>query len=742
MLSTNLILLPLSIANSQAVDSTDSSLEHSKLNQDIESIEVFAQKRWQSTLDVSVAVTSLDGEVIDKNYLKDTTQLGVLVPNLKISNNAGEGTTPSFNIRGVGVLDYNTSTVSPIAVYSDGVVSGSANNLSSSMYDLDNVEVLRGPQGTLFGRNTTGGAILLNAKMPSQTQEGYIRVGAAENDHTSLTGAYNLPLTNNTAVRVAFNQEDYNYSTNNLMAEQSDGGLKKTNMRIMVRTELEALTVTAKLHQEDWEGTSKPIHSLGLNKSDGSGKCQPSEMWNQECVDNFGNYNGGGDYWDVIADNGDRKNDTDSWGAALTLDWSINPNATLTSITGYKNLDRQHGWDSDGPTNTLEGSMDTDSSVFSQELTLSMQFEDAYWITGLYYFDEEIDQNNDMDLFRDFRSVPELAAIPAQFFYDNSLENKAVALYTQVDYSLTPHLILTAGLRYTDESTDYHAVGDLDVVGAYIPSLWDVSGEVEDDEFSGKLALTHKIDKNISMYYSYARGYKSGGYNAGYSTSAAQALNSEYAPEKLDAYEIGNKVVLLDKELRINSALFYYDYTDQQVFVNQASISPYHVLENAGNSTIYGAETEIYYTPSANLELNLNVGYLPEANIRSLEVDGERIDADTRLPMASDWNVSGYALYELPLGEANLITQLSFDYQSEFYFDQNKNAYTEQDDFIVFNGRITYQANEQFELSLWGKNLFDEEHSELLFDSSAALGAITELKAEGRQLGGEIRYSF
>lgn len=722
------------VEKSPAAENSDTS---SVTESDIESIVVYAQKRPQNTLDVAVAVTSLDGEEIEKQYIKDTTQLDVLVPNLKITNNAGEGTTPSFNIRGIGMMDYNTSTISPIAIYSDGVVGGSANNLSSSLYDIEYVEVLRGPQGTLFGRNTTGGAILLNSKMPIQEFEGYISAGIAENDHTSLSGALNVPFSETTAVRLAFNQEDYDYSTNNLMPDQSDGGMKKTNVRLILLSELENLTITAKIEQADWDGTSKPVGSLGINREGGGENCTPSELGNSYCLDNFGAYNGGNDYWEVIADNADRTNDTDSWGTSLTLAWQINPNTTLTSISGYKELDRDHGWDSDGPGNLIEGSMGTESSVFSQELTLAMQLGDIYWISGIFYFDEEINQDNDIDLFRDFRPYA-----GSQFFYDNTLDNTATALYTQVDYPLSSSLTVTAGLRYTDEKTDYHTISDLDTSDGYISEFWNIKGSVEDDEFSGKLALTQKLDDFTSIYYSYSRGYKSGGYNAGYNTSPAQALDQEYKPEKLNAYEVGTKLILLEQQIRLNLAAFYYDYKDQQIFVNVPSVQPFHVLKNAGDSTIYGLEGEFTYTPTQNLDLNLNVGYLPEANIGSYDNGYLSVETDNRLPFASDWNVSGYALYEMEIFSGLLISQLSFDYQSDFYFDQNENSYTQQDDFILFNGRVTFQANEQLEFSLWGKNLTDEEHSELLFDSTAALGAITELKADGRKIGAEVKYSF
>jgi iron complex outermembrane receptor protein len=712
--------------------------------QNIEIIEVYAQKRKQSINDVAIAVSVIDGEAIDRQQLKDTTQLSAQVPNLKITNNAGEGTPPAFNIRGVGMVDYNTSTISPIAVYSDGIVSGSANNLSVNLFDLAHVEVLRGPQGTLFGRNTTGGAILLRSKQPEQKFGGYINASVAEYDTLSLEGAVNIPLTDTTAMRFAISHQDYSFSTDNQLADQPDGGLKQTNLRLIVKSEFDNLTVTSKFHAEDWSGKPKPIASLGIRRVDGNGNCTPSQAGSSLCTDNFGNQIGGNDFWNVNADTADREHDTDSWGASVKLAWQLKENMLLTSISGYRSLERFHSWDSDGPGNLVEGSMGTDNTIFSQELSLAVTLGNSYWVSGLFYVDEDIKQNNDFDLFRDFRSHPnpEVAKNAAQFFYDNQLENRSFALYSQVDHKLSERFTLTAGLRYTDELTDYRANANLDTVNVFIPNLWNITGRVEDDEFSGKLALNQQLNQHSSLYYSYSRGYKSGGYNAGYSTTPDQASESEYSPEKLDAYEIGAYLQFWQQNARLHLAAFYYDYKDQQVFVNQTEgVAVDHVLKNAGDSSIYGLESELVIVPSHDWELHLNVGYLPKANIGEFSQHGVVVE-DNRLPFTSKWNVSGAIIYETSLMARNLIAQLSFDYQSDFYFDQEENPYTEQTDFIVINGHVSYELNQALTLTVWGKNLTNTEYSELRFNSIAALGAVTELKAEARQYGVEASYKF
>ncbi len=717
-------------------------LQANKSVQEIEVIEVFAQKRPQNTTDVAVAVTVLEGDALARKQIKDTTQLAELVPNMKVTNNAGEGTPPAFNIRGVGMIDYNTSTISPIAVYSDGIVSGSTNSLSVNLFDIEHVEVLRGPQGTLFGRNTTGGAILIRTKQPENDLGGYVTTSFAEHNSTSVEGAFNLPIAEHTVLRLAFNIDDYDFSMNNTMPDQPDGGLKQQNFRLSLKSEFDDVTVRAKLYSDDWSGKPKPVASLGINRVDGSGVCSAQQAGSDLCMDNFGAQLTGDDYWDVQADIADRSHDTDSWGASVDLSWQLNSATTINALSGYKTLQRYHSWDSDGPHNVIEGDMGTDLNLFSQEINVSIEGENSYWITGLFYINEELKTDNSFDLFRDFRAVPQLADVPAQFFYDNLLDNTSMAIYSQVDYQLNQQLTLTAGVRYTDETTDYTSVTDLDTVAAYIPSLWDITGSVEDSEFSGKLALVQKLNEHSSVYYSFSRGYKSGGYNAGYSTNPQQAADSEYAPEKLNAFEVGSKLSFWDQAGYLNLAAFYYDYQDQQVFVNiPNSVVPYHVLKNAGDSTIYGLEAEFNWMVSNDLQVNFNAGYLPEAETGFFQQD-DLVVEQTRLPFSSKYNVHGYLLYDTEIAGKLLTSQLGFDYQSDFYFDQNENPYTEQAGYMVWHGRVTLAINEQLMFSLWGKNLTNTEYAELRFDSTAAIGAVTELKGEARQLGVELSYRF
>jgi len=709
----------------------------------IEVIEVYAQKRPQPKSEVSLAVTHLDGEALAQRRILDTTQLSGLAPNLLASTVAGEGTTPSFNIRGVGMFDYNTSTISPIAIYSDDVVSGGANFLSSSLFDLEQVEVLRGPQGTLFGRNTTGGAILLRSRQPDGVAGGYVSAEIAEHATRQLTAAVTMPLTEQTSARLALQHKDYQYSMQNLFPLGQDGGMRHNNLRLIVRTELQHWTVSGKLTLEDIEGAPKPIYSAGILAADGSGAlCPLPQVGSRACVDSFGLSGPSDDFWQTIADTFDKKHDTEGWTGTVNVSGELGPGVQLKSVTAVKDLQRFHSFDSDGPGNFIEGSFNSDNEFFSQELSLVVEQQGRYWISGLFYLEESLDQQNDLDLFRDFRAVPALAAVPAQFFYFNQLDNQSFSAYSQLDQPLSERWTVTAGVRYTREQTDYIARADLDTVPLYIPRLWDLAGEVADSEWSGKLALLQKISSGYSQYYSLSRGFKAGGYNGGYSTSPQQAADSSYAPERLTAWEVGGHWLAPQQQLSFDWAAFYYDYQDQQVFVNQTSgPAPYHVLKNAGESTIYGLEAEMSWQPVAALKLELALGHIPKAELGS-DQSNPLLVADHRLPFTSEWVASGQLEYDLSAVVKQLLLQLGFVYQSEYFFDQYENPYIRQEGYTLWHGRLAYQPMPELELAVFGKNLLNKKYTELKFDSIAALSAVTQLRGEARQLGVGVTYHF
>jgi iron complex outermembrane receptor protein len=715
--------------------------QQAETEQKLEVITVYAQKRPQPKTEVSVAVSTIDGATIADRRIGSTTALDGIAPNFTASAVSGEGTTPALNIRGIGVFDYNTSTVSPIAVYSDDVVAGGANFLHASLFDLAQIDILRGPQGTLFGRNSTGGALLLRSKLPEADAGGYVSADIAEQQSRSYTAVLNTPLGEETAARLALHQQDYQYSIENLFPLGQNGGMKHQHGRFLLTSSLQGWQLLFKLQQDRSRGAPKPIYSAGILAADGR-PCPSTLVGTRQCKDAFGGVGPSDDFWQTVADTMDKSHRTDTDHASVQLSRELADGYELKSITGWKQLDRYHSFDSDGPGNFIEGSLGSAQEVWSQELSLAVTTEDRYWQSGLFYLADELTQQNDLDLFRDFRVVPGLTDIPAQFFYHNQIDNYSWSLFSQLDQQLHSNWTLTLGLRYTDEKTRYQAQGDLDTVAMVIPALWQLQGEVKDQHWSGKVALLQQLRADLSWYYSLTRGFKAGGYNGGYSTSPAQAAASEYAAETLNAWEIGGHWQPQQLALGLDWAVFYYDYQDQQVFVNQSSsTAPFHVLKNAGDSQIYGLETEFWWRPVPAAQWRFAAGYLPKANMGSYQTDAALLP-ENRLPFSSKWQLSSEFSYDLSAWLSDVQVSLGAVWRSAFYFDQYQNPYTAQPGYALWHSRVSYQPSADLEISLWGKNLLNKKYTELKFDSTAALAAITELRGERRQLGVGLSYHF
>lgn len=719
---------------------------------DIEIIEVYANKRAQAINQVAVTLSSLDVSRIEKEQLKDITAIGQLVPNLKMSQNAAEGTTPAINIRGVGLIDYNTSNTSPIAIYQDDVTVGSANNQIINLFDTEAIEVLRGPQGTLFGRNSTGGAILIRSRQPElDVFSGLVRVGKGNLNAGLLEGVANIPLSDNMATRIAVSSKEYDYSTNNLLPDAKQANMVQTDYRMTLLGQWDNFNALLKVYGNDWNGLVNPVGSLGVFKNPLTGeKCQASELGSLNCFDAFGFNDGSTNFHDVMVNN-QQDHDTETLGTTLKLDYTITNNFSLSSITAVNVLKRQHGFNCDGsPLQLCEGNLGTEDKAFSQELRLSSQLSDGHVMLGLFYLNEDIQQDNQNDILRDLRGVLD-PSLTATFYYDNDIDIEAKAIFAQYDHAFSEQFTVTLGARWTDETTRYFSDNDLNVVlditnleGVRIDNYL-VSGRESDDNLSGKFALNYVTQSGQQYYYSLSNGYKSGGYYGGYLATKEQAELAAYGPESIIANELGARASLAEGDWLINAAVFHYDYQDQQVFMNQPSMTPnappLQLLENVASSTIYGLEIESKIYLSDLWTLDVSIGHLPHAKFDEYTDPLGNTLSDHRLPFTSEWNAAANVRYAIDLEQGELMIALGLDHQSEYFFDQNMNPYAKQDAITLWHANINYQiANWQF--NLWGRNLTDEEYSHLRFDLSAFLGMLEDFTAEGRQYGASVTYQF
>ncbi len=706
-----------------------------------------------------MSLNVVDGQTITERQLKDTTALSAIVPNFKITQNAAEGTPPTVNIRGVGSVDYNTSTQSPVRVYLDGAANATANSQLINLLDVESVEILRGPQCTLFGRNTTGGAILINSVSTKMDNSGYFSLCYAQRNHLSIEGAINRQLNDNIATRLAFNHQDYEYSTNNLAPNTPQAKIRQTHGRLSFLGMWDKLTIDSKIFLSKWNGIVNPVGIIGVIKSFDPATglpasfCSPSETGSSACTDTFGFNDGSDGFHDVavnnnVSDNSPHKKG--SHGINVEVQYEFNKNNYLVSLSNFSTLDREHYFNSDvSPARLGEGNQNVGTDTFSQELRLHQEIGAIYEITGLYILNEKLKQDNRFDLLRDFRAVEGLFSNAVTFLYDNTIEIKSSALFAHIEYSLSAQTMFSAGFLYNDESTDYNVIGQINVAtftnvqtGLTIPG-WDTSGNIDDHNLSGKIALLHKISDKHSDFIRFSQGLKSAGYNGALISSAEEAQNNDYATETLNAYEVGLHSQL-SQSIRLYSAVFYYDY-QEQVFMNQSVIMPgappLQLLSNVGKSTIYGAEFDLNVQLTPALLTKFSMGYLPEANLESfVDLAGVEIK-DNRLPFTFKWNVAAQADYLVELSSAQLHFYIDADYQSKFYFDQNKSAFAIQNSYVLWNAGITWEEAD-WSSGAWVKNVTNEKYSHLKFDLVNLFGMLQGFKGESRQVGLDFRYEF
>ncbi|BBN81745.1 TonB-dependent receptor [Pseudoalteromonas sp. A25] len=719
--------------------------------QPIEVIEVYAQKRVQSIDEVSIAITPIKGSVMRHSGVKDTTELGSFVTNMKVSQNAAEGTPPAINIRGVGLLDYNTANTSPVAMYVDGVSVGSANNQLVNFFDVEQVEVLKGPQGTLFGRNSTGGAVLIRSKRPDSGNYGEVEVGIGTDEWSKVQGFYNASVNDESALRFAVNHVKYDYTSYNLHPSAPEAGMEQSDLRLSYLAQWDDFSVYLKANYSHWNGIVQPVGNIGVIDPETGGICSPDKANQGRCNDITGFNDGSDDFWAVNVNN-DSPHHSIGKGWTAEIDYQLTDNAQLIWINSFSRLDREHAFNCDGsPLRTCEGNLGLKAELLSNEVRYQAYDENGYLTTGIFQLQERLYQDNYNDIGRDMRGTPN-GANSATFFYDNEIRNGVIALFAQYEWQWRTDTTLTFGLRYSDESVDYDSVSRINVVldpnnldGVLLP-FYHVKGSNDDSSWSGKFAINHNLDSNKLLYYSFANGTKSGGYNGGYLSSPEQANDADYGTEHLSAHEAGAKLKFGDGSLRVNSAVFYYDYKDQQVFMNQPSMVPgavpLQLLKNVGASKIYGAETDIFYAFDMGLSVQIGLGYLPHAEFEEF-VDPLGVSlTDNRLPFTSKWNTNAAITYVFANNDIGEFTStLGVDYQSEYFFDQLESDYAKQDSIALWRFNTRWDTG-SWQANIWAKNLFDKEYSNLKFDLRNFLGMLEDFKGEGRRVGLDIRYRF
>jgi len=701
----------------------------------IEEIVVTAQKREGSVRKTPIAITALTAETIEKLDVSDISELAKLAPSLTY-NHAYAGL--QLYIRGIG-QDAPTIGNSPgVAVYVDGVYHGHQFANAATAVDTERFEVVRGPQGTLYGRNSTGGNINITSAKPNFEREFKVGVAAGSDSLQKYSITGNLPVKEDLiAVRATFTSNDHDGYRKNLFDGSDIDGFDSSAARLSV-----LVTPTADFemlfrgdYQKD-KGDSRP--ATFVEAVAGSG-LSPLAL---------GGRTGGRGNTDVYHDVQDDQ-DTELKGASATLTWHTG-NYTLKSITSYRESERFGFADADGTDLAFSTNTNfTETEEFSQEFNLlgSAMDEKLEWIVGVNYYADDASSSAlfHLPVFAAFfPPLPPLATLNGDLttipFLHSSLaeELRSTGVFAQGTYNLSDQTRLTLGYRYTDEDKEVK----VSIVSNITPPAAQCIGAEGSENWSPstfKIGVDHDFGDGSMVYASLSRGFKAGGFNV------AACGGNPFDEEVIDAFELGYKGIYLDGQLTLFSAAYYYEYSDMQVrsFTPDLSVE----FQNAAESEIYGVESEFVFQPSVNWRLDGGFNWQNAEFVKGM------LD-DSMIPGINEVDITGNQLLRAPDLKANVGIQYTHrltsgaslearydaSYSDDYYVDVHENDFARIEERTLQNFRVTWTnpAGTTY-VQLFGNNLGDEEHLEWLLNTPAG-GGTAGIWAAPRTFG--VRFGY
>nr|WP_316641934.1 TonB-dependent receptor [uncultured Roseateles sp.] len=680
----------------------------------LDKVVVTAQRRKEGAQDVGIALSVLNGQELTERGVLNVNDLQKHTPSLEAEPAFGGG-QPQFRLRGVGFSDYASNNTSTVGIYIDEVALPFAIQTQGLLFDLARVEVLRGPQGTLYGRNSTGGAVNFITNRP--TADTHAGLSLEYGSHGALSaqgfvsGALSSELRGRLSVATAQGGAwQFNRLTGDKLGDKDQLALRGQLEWDATRSLNLLLAVHSASDKSDGQGLYlfAPFASGG-----GAGPSLPADTSRRAT--------GWGlrpEFAQQIGLSADAKPQRDNLNQGASLTAKLDLGATeLSSITAYSRLRRKElgDWDASQFAESDEF-FNSRVKVVSQELRLASTGNQAFeWVAGAYFSKEKLDEQ----FFSDFSHVPGIGASALTRYRQQA---QASALFGQGSWRLSPQLKLIAGLRYEHEKRELRGLttGFISPPFAFVPPT---DRDLSSKEPSGKLALEYQQTRDLLFYGSLSRGVKSGGFTAYNTTNVAQL--AAFQPEVLWAYEAGFKSEPT-RSLRINGAVFHYDYRNQQVLstvYDPVSKGPIGRIANAPKSKIDGFELELQWQPSTGLEIAQYLGYKKGSYTQFSSVDaqasiaaGKEVSKDfagTSLSfpklsyggaVAYQWLAGGYKLraeghysYRDKLEATRLIFTPEYDVASYWLADASLSL---------------TPASSPWTVTLWGRNLFNQKYDQ------------------------------
>ena len=763
----------------------------------LEEVIVTAQKREQGIQDVGIAITAFSGDQLRDLGISTPDELDMHVPGLMVTD-FGNSYISVFTLRGSSQLDFADHQEPPVAVYLDGAYVSFIGGVGMAFYDLERAEVLKGPQGTLFGRNATGGLVHLITKKPSQEANGYLEVSGGEYGMVKTEGGIGMPLGKNLSGRISGLWNKHNGYIDNLTDTDEDlVEMDSRNLRGQLLWEPDE--DTSFLLQGRWSddkdsntlgyfarpvalhfpqlsgadlaaGTNGISELLGIPNDpsvifppigQGDGLVRLSDPDSAEyanfcshplsvgffggpgAVDCFGNVEDGDPRTARVNQFGSFTREY--WGLTGTLNMNFG-NFEVVNILDYQSFDKYYIEDTDGtPITSLDFFQYVDSWQFSEEFRVHWETDRSRWVAGAYYLHIEGD-------YRSGVYTPEGLGFGMDNNYSN--ETDSYAFFIQGEYDVSPAWTVIGGFRWTEDekntvlspTCEWNIVGDPDCSFVLLPFLGFAGNSAQEQGFDlerseGDYSLKFEIDWKPNddwlVYAGVTRGNKAGAFNSG-ALALYTIPQAEFDGETLWSYEAGFKSTLLNGTTRLNATAFYYDYSDFQTYTQ---VGPSLVVFNI-DSEVVGAEIELVTNPWEGWEFLFGVSIL-DAQIKDLNY-GAGLQSDVEMTNSPELSLNGLGRYTWnAFAGGSMTAQLDFNYVDERQLNAVPSPAYIADDYFLLNARLGYMTGDgRWSAALWVKNLTDEEWVPTVFDLGTFTGSSIETVGAPRWFGGTVSYHW
>jgi iron complex outermembrane receptor protein len=738
----------------------------------LEEIIVTAQKREQNLQEVPIAVSVVTGATLESTGGFNVESLRQLVPSLNIRKTNTQLNQALF-LRGVGTINFAIAAQPSVAFVLDGVVMSSAGEAFGDMYDVERVEVLRGPQGTLFGKNASAGVVNVVSKRPGDTLGGYIDLGWYEDNELRLKAALDAPISDKLRTRTTATWGEFDGYIDNISTTAAGGDLNGYE-RWGVRTIWEAdptenvrLTFIGDYRKSD---DNCCVEVIGGPLSGAQAAAVATLLDGTDYDKGFGSRK--------VRQNLEMRSEEEAWGLSAQADIDIG-DYVLTSITAYRTWDsteiREGDWLDAGPAyvgiNQLHDVGPQEQNTLSQELRITSPGGERFdYVAGLYYATTEAERyfRRDTEVCRSSTlpadatglrpctptaSVIEFPSADADFGAD--FDNFAV--FGDGTFNLSDRWRAIAGMRWTmDDLSFYHNYNFSPIPGPGIRNqpgggTAQLQGSNDSDEFSGRAGLQFDVTDELMTYFTYARGYKGPAYNVFFNMTASNAeiIDAETA----DSFELGFKSTLADGRVLVNGALFSAKYDNFQannfLFLNGTLIT---TLTNAGEVSTEGLEIDFMARPLDNLSLGGGIAYTDAQVDEFFTPPGSTptIADGTPLPLAPEWKASLTADYRIELEAVDITPSALFVYTDDQYADLISRTQPNVQKEVLIPSFSTIDLSvaiadksDRYRLTLVGRNLTDENYAALVTRGGPAGGRRLQIPREAdRYFGAQFRVNF